>query len=214
MSFRNQRSCLLNLSLKDVDINCEMTIDQTSRRGNLSSGSSQRNTHTPDTTFFSTGELIRIKAKRIPRDNEHTHSYARTVLVTFLLFRIDSSLGQKSHLVRQTGSETFKHTTHKANSFIRQTTNNRLCPHLSHHSSSRATTWGATVLDQPKRPLAHLLRPNTIKAQPPRLAKLLATHPFPARGYTERKRLVQTNHNVSLHFPAINSLAVALPTIS
>jgi hypothetical protein len=36
------------------------------------------------------------------------------------------------------------------------------------------------VLDRSKTPKAYLLRPNTIQAQIPHLATLLATHPFPA----------------------------------
>jgi len=42
-----------------------------------------------------------------------------------------------------------------------------------------------SVLDRPKGPLAHLLRPIQSKAQTPRLATLLATHPFPTRGVHE-----------------------------
>jgi len=48
--------------------------------------------------------------------------------------------------------------------FHGQPRTNQRFPHLSHHSSTGATTWGATVLDRPKGPLAHLLRPNTIQS--------------------------------------------------
>ena len=73
------------------------------------------------------------------------------------------------------------------------------------------------VLDRPKGSLAHYLGPIQSKVQTLRLAVLLATHPLSTRGCTERTRPVQTNPNVSLHIlhvPAINSLAVTLPTIS
>jgi hypothetical protein len=61
-------------------------------------------------------------------------------------------------------------------------------PHLSHHSYSRATTWGATILDRPKGSLAHYLGPIQSKAQTPRLATLLATYPFFARGVHEANK--------------------------
>lgn len=68
------------------------------------------------------------------------------------------------------------------------------------------------VLDRPKGYLTHLLRPNTSKAQTPRLATLFATHPFPARGVhgaseigsNEPQRLSARSRNKTLwrlHFP-------------
>jgi len=59
------------------------------------------------------------------------------------------------------------------------------------------------------------LGPIQTQAQTPHLANLLATYPLSARGgCTEQAGPVQTYHNVSLHVPAIISLAVTLPTIS
>lgn len=71
------------------------------------------------------------------------------------------------------------------------------------------------VLDRSKGPLVHLLRPNTIRSPNTTFGKFTCNTP-PSRkgGCTELARLVQTNDNVSLQIPAINSLAVTLPTIS
>ena len=65
--------------------------------------------------------------------------------------------------------------------------------------------------------LSHL-GPTTNQAQMLHLANLLATRPFPTRGYIEQRRIVQTSCNVrqrlSTHNPANISSVVTLLTIS
>ena len=70
------------------------------------------------------------------------------------------------------------------------------------------------VLDRSIRPEAHLLRPNTIQAQMPRLAILLAKHPFPTREVHGTNETSSNKLQVSSHGPASLSPAVTLPTIS
>ena len=55
-------------------------------------------------------------------------------------------------------------------------------PPLSHHSSSRATTWGATVLDQPKGALAHLPRPNNTQSPNTTFDNVTCDTPLPREG--------------------------------
>jgi len=56
---------------------------------------------------------------------------------------------------------------------------------LSHHFSSRVTTWGATVLDRPKGVLAHLLRPNATQSPNTTFGNITCGTPFPAKGVHE-----------------------------
>jgi len=65
---------------------------------------------------------------------------------------------------------------------LRPSTNINTCPPLSHHSSSRATTWGATVLDWPKGVLAHLLGPNTVQSPNTTFGNITCDTPFPREG--------------------------------
>lgn len=66
------------------------------------------------------------------------------------------------------------------------------------------------VLDRPKGYLTHLLRPNTSKAQTPRLATLFATHPFPARGVHGASE-IGSNEPQRLSACSCNKLSVGYP---
>ena len=83
-------------------------------------------------------------------------------------------------------------------------------PSLSHHSLSRATTWGATVLDRSKT-WAQLLRPNNKTSTNTAFGEITRNTPLLARGVLGASNVQQ---RVFTHVPENISPTVTLLSIS
>jgi len=135
--------------------------------------------------------------QKCPGSSEHVPTIARPTPFSIVVVQ-DKRLPNARHSHTSQTARLPKSATFSFDRFM----SSKMRPPLSHHYSSRATTWGAIVLDQPKGALAHLPRPNNTQSPNTTFGNVTCDTPLPRDGgaWSKQDRFKRTTTSLCM-FP-------------